>query len=781
MQADIDVLLSSRDVDGLLRALQLGGESKRRRNISARRRAAEALETLRAKETAPALAHALEYDVFSVARAAGQALARIGAAALEPLWEAASSSGGTSIPRRVERALQRMLNVPVEKWLLEKMQEDDEWSRETASRLLGGVGGNAAVKALDTARRRDFDTSVRQAAVVSLGRIGGQATIAPLVSALGDEDWDTRQLALRLLLDRSPFPLDAVLAELREGETRARGFAALALALAGIRDSRVVEPLLALLGQEDVTARERAAVALGSLGDERAVPPLLERLQDEAVTVRYGAAKALQQIRERTALITWETQEAEQVLQSSLESLLAQVDGEELQPCFDAATLLGWFREEQAVDALNRALDDHYKEQTHAYIIKALARIGSPGATRQLCRRLSEESWERRSDVVRSLWVTGSPEVAPALQGLCDEDDLVREEAFRALDWLDGRGLLSRFLRESSGKHAAVEAWRKSGQEASLDGLLVALESDEPPEHQARETREARDPAEQHEGATPAAAASGHRDRERSSWRPAFLFLAFYSLLCFLNHWFYELQTGLEWDIFRGWNAFPLLVGTLAGLVPLFFLFTMLRHGLGMLLDSESDEPEPTASVPATHVGMAGAVCASTVALAVMEWVAFEKAFRDILTEPVVFYPRWGSLDVSHVVHVALLTIVTGLLLYAGMLSVLWLFLSCKGLLGKAPRLRLLRLTAYPLLTCAALYFFATDITRNLSREAAPSRRPKQPGNSARSGFSRRCRFSWMPPATRMRPSARPPARRSACMPAVVSGRGRSPPRQSGR
>lgn len=63
--------------------------------------------------------------------------------------------------------------------------------------------------------------------------------------------------------------------------------------LGQVGDQRSVEPLLALTGDPDAGVREMVAWALGRVGDERTVEPLLGLLEDPSTSVRAKAAWAL--------------------------------------------------------------------------------------------------------------------------------------------------------------------------------------------------------------------------------------------------------------------------------------------------------------------------------------------------------------------------------------------------------------------------------------------------------------------------------------------------------
>jgi len=74
-----------------------------------------------------------------------------------------------------------------------------------------------------------------------------------------------------------------------------------ARALGRLRDPRAFQPLLALLGDDNVLASD-AAEALGDLGDVRAVEPLVAVLGSHEAISSSSAARALGRLRDRRAI-----------------------------------------------------------------------------------------------------------------------------------------------------------------------------------------------------------------------------------------------------------------------------------------------------------------------------------------------------------------------------------------------------------------------------------------------------------------------------------------------
>jgi len=139
--------------------------------------------------------------------------------------------------------------------------EDPLWEiRQAAVKSLGKIGGIRAAEALVAAGNKLGD---RDAAVEPLKQIG-QTAVAPLLAAIRNEDKESRSLAARVL-----------------GE---------------IGDARAVDPLLSLLKDESEMVRQDAVEALGKIGDLRAVEAVRAAGQEENVTVRSAARRVLKDL-----------------------------------------------------------------------------------------------------------------------------------------------------------------------------------------------------------------------------------------------------------------------------------------------------------------------------------------------------------------------------------------------------------------------------------------------------------------------------------------------------
>jgi len=104
----------------------------------------------------------------------------------------------------------------------------------------------------------------------ALGELGDKGAVEPLIKLLGDEDLSVREGA--------------------------------AWALGELRDARAVQPLINVLGDENSVVQRIAAEALGKLGDVQAVEPLFKALGDADLSVRESATRALSMLGDAQAV-----------------------------------------------------------------------------------------------------------------------------------------------------------------------------------------------------------------------------------------------------------------------------------------------------------------------------------------------------------------------------------------------------------------------------------------------------------------------------------------------
>ena len=166
----------------------------------------------------------------------------------------------------------------------------------------------------------DPDWVVRREAVVTLGEMGDERCVEPLVRALRDGDWQVREAAVEAIAEVGSPAVELLIRYVRDWEARKY----VIQAMGKINDERVLDPLMSMLHndefKDDATralielgkpavpklivaltdreefVRKQAILALGEIKDSEAVDPLIAMLQDQDWLTRLTAAAALEQI-----------------------------------------------------------------------------------------------------------------------------------------------------------------------------------------------------------------------------------------------------------------------------------------------------------------------------------------------------------------------------------------------------------------------------------------------------------------------------------------------------
>ena len=167
----------------------------------------------------------------------------------------------------------------------------------------------------------DTEWVVRREAIITLGEMGDERCIEPIVRCLPDGDWQVREAAIEALAMIGSPAVDLLLRYVRDYDARKPAIKA----LGKINDERVLDPLisfmrsdefkddatwaLAELGKpavgrllellkdpEEVT-RKQAILALGEIKDESCVDALIESLKDPDWFTRLSAASALEKMK----------------------------------------------------------------------------------------------------------------------------------------------------------------------------------------------------------------------------------------------------------------------------------------------------------------------------------------------------------------------------------------------------------------------------------------------------------------------------------------------------
>lgn len=169
---------------------------------------------------------------------------------------------------------------------------------------------------------QDQDWVVRREAVITLGEMGDERCVEPLVRCLRDGDWQVREAAVEALAEVGSPAVEMLIRYLRDWDARKY----VIRTLGKINDERVLDPLISMLKndefKDDATralvdlgqpaveklvqalndkedfVRKQAILALGDIQDPAAVDPLIAMLQDQDWFIRLTSAAALEKIRD---------------------------------------------------------------------------------------------------------------------------------------------------------------------------------------------------------------------------------------------------------------------------------------------------------------------------------------------------------------------------------------------------------------------------------------------------------------------------------------------------
>jgi HEAT repeat protein/protein-S-isoprenylcysteine O-methyltransferase Ste14 len=230
-----------------------------------------------------------------------------------------------------------------------------------------------------------------------------------------DNRTEKREAAGRLIEMGAP-AVDPLLALLDDDDPIVRAYSA--GALGGLETERVVAPLIALLGDDDSYVRRTAAEALGRTGSAEAVGPLVEALRDTARNMASSAANALGRIRHPDAI----------------PPLIEALFHPEWKAVGAAAQALGESGATEAVEPLIRCFRE-VPDCPYHIVGQALWKLGSTQAVEVWIVGLKNGSfWYTRSACAAELG-RSKPEQGrlPLQEALKDEDPHVRRAAVLAL------------------------------------------------------------------------------------------------------------------------------------------------------------------------------------------------------------------------------------------------------------------------------------------------------------------------------------------------------------
>lgn len=264
-------------------------------DVRTRQGAVQALHACGDTRAVPALLNALKDERSSVRREAVTALASVrDARALKPLADLARKRGD-DLSSHAERVLFKDYGVTLlnseqlkhQIYILSKAVKGQD--RVSAALALRGTLDPDGVKTLLTALQTDDHYWVRASAARSLGRLGNDVAVQPLIKALED-DGRVAEVAAESLGKIGQPAVEPLANALVHKNAQVRSQAARALEKMG---TAVMDTLLLLQRDADPIVRRGVVKALSGVKDKRVIKAIAKASRDSDPEVRKDAIRAL--------------------------------------------------------------------------------------------------------------------------------------------------------------------------------------------------------------------------------------------------------------------------------------------------------------------------------------------------------------------------------------------------------------------------------------------------------------------------------------------------------
>jgi HEAT repeat protein len=350
--------------------------------------------------------------------------------------------------------------------LIALLKDEESYVRRKAAESLGQLGSEKAIEPL-IALLKDKESSVRMHAAKSLGKLGTEKAIEPLIALLKDKESSVRMHAAKSLGQlRSEKAIEPLIALLKDKESSVRMHAAKSLGKLGTE--KAIEPLIALLKDKESSVRMHAAKSLVQLGTEKAIEPLIALLKDKESSVRMHAAKSLVQLGTEKAI----------------EPLIALLKDKESSVRMHAAKSLGQLGTEKAIEPLIALLKDK-ESSVREYAAESLGQLGTEKAIEPLIALLKDKELSVRKQATASLVQLGSEKaIEPLIALLKDKELSVRKQATASLVQLGSEKAIEPLIallkdKESSVRMHAAESLGQLGSEKAIEPLIALLKDKE--------------------------------------------------------------------------------------------------------------------------------------------------------------------------------------------------------------------------------------------------------------------------------------------------------------
>ncbi|MFH1102593.1 MAG: HEAT repeat domain-containing protein [Pseudomonadota bacterium] len=374
-------------------------------------------------------------------------------------------------------------------WLVNALKEKNSPVPHLVPDALAKIGSPAIMPLILLLDEKEED--IVRLAVISLGKIGQEEGVKPLIGKLAGSEPLTRRLTIEALVKTGRPSVIPLIEEIKFGGEAIQEECMKALASIGAPS---VLPLIGELKGTDTRFRIIASDILSDIG-AASVTPLIEAMRDESSEIQDAAGEILAKIGSPAVL-----------------SLIAGLKEVESPMAVRCASALGNIRDERAVEPLLEAMKlDHLvlrNESADALIkiggppvaslireafetesssgdlaLEVLIRIGCP-AVNLLIKAVKEKSGDTRRKASTVLTQIGFPAIFPVMDLLSDNDLVIQEEAVRILTEIGPPSVLP--LMELLEKKDPKKAWRAVGilgaigDRRAVPGLVAATKGSDP-------------------------------------------------------------------------------------------------------------------------------------------------------------------------------------------------------------------------------------------------------------------------------------------------------------
>ncbi|MEG4495373.1 HEAT repeat domain-containing protein [Microcoleus sp. D3_18_C4] len=172
---------------------------------------------------------------------------------------------------------------------IEALEWGDFQDRWEIAKVLPNLGNGAIAPLIAVLEDEEADTEPRWFAARILGKFDRPEVIQALVELVKNSDEELSQIAAETLGNFGPTAIESLATLLQQEDSRQFATAA----LAQIRRTETIPPLLSVVADSQVAVRAAAIEALSSFHDSRIPPVLVAALKDPATAVRKEAVRAL--------------------------------------------------------------------------------------------------------------------------------------------------------------------------------------------------------------------------------------------------------------------------------------------------------------------------------------------------------------------------------------------------------------------------------------------------------------------------------------------------------